>query len=344
MRFYFNPCFSRYSFEKGKQISESGSQAENKKMVNKNHNCVNKRNLASGDNNNINEKTQLQHETFDMDDNYRQEDSLTLEFHGHNRINRNKKRKRYVLLGIIAAIVLLIIAGIAAYLALQYIPRTSTRDSVDANTVTSKQIFINNYKNLDNKTAESYKNNSHICKTKKCKIIAENLKRSMNFSVDPCQNFHEYACGLWPKHHTLPPSMPKLDTMSLLNLEKNLYLKNLIEKELAKTHEAKGFKNKILKFYKSCIDIDATDARGAEPLLSFISEFGRWSPVKTWTEVGENQKDITSLVILSHQFFTASVYDDRAKSPLFKSIVKVNDLNSREHIFEVNLSYKSVCT
>lgn len=304
-------------------------------MVNKNHNCVNKRNSASGNNNNITEKTQLQHETFDMDDNYRQEDSLTLEFHGHNRTNKNKKRKRYVLLGIIAATVLLIIAGIAAYLALQYIPRTS--DSADTQAVTSKQIFINNYKNLDNKTTESYKNNSDTCITKKCKIIAENLKRSMNFSVDPCQNFHEYACGLWPKYHTLPPSMPKLDTMSLLNLEKNSYLKNLIEKELAKARETKGFKNKILTFYKSCIDIDATDIRGAEPLLNFIAQFGRWSPVKTWTEVGENQKDITSLLILSHRFFTASVYDDRAKSPLFKSIVKVNDLNSKEHIFEVNL-------
>lgn len=308
-------------------------------MVNKNHNCVNKRNSASGNNNNITEKTQLQHETFDMDDNYRQEDSLTLEFHGHNRTNKNKKRKRYVLLGIIAATVLLIIAGIAAYLALQYIPRTS--DSADTQAVTSKQIFINNYKNLDNKTTESYKN---TCITKKCKIIAENLKRSMNFSVDPCQNFHEYACGLWPKYHTLPPSMPKLDTMSLLNLEKNSYLKNLIEKELAKARETKGFKNKILTFYKSCVDIDATDIRGAEPLLNFIAQFGRWSPVKTWTEVGENQKDITSLLILSHRFFTASVYDDRAKSPLFKSIVKVNDLNSKEHIFEVNLLYTSVCT
>lgn len=313
-------------------------------MVNKNHNCVNKRNSASGNNNNITEKTQLQHETFDMDDNSRQEDSLTLEFHGHNRTNKNKKRKRYVLLGIIAATVLLIIAGIAAYLALQYIPRTSTRDSADTQAVTSKQIFINNYKNLDNKTTESYNNNSDTCITKKCKIIAENLKRSMNFSVDPCQNFHEYACGLWPKYHTLPPSMPKLDTMSLLNLEKNSYLKNLIEKELAKARETKGFKNKVLTFYKSCIDIDATDFRGAEPLLNFIAQFGRWSPVKTWTEVGENQKDITSLLILSHRFFTASVYDDRAKSPLFKSIVKVNDLNSKEHIFEVNLLYTSVCT
>ena len=247
---------------------------------------------------------------------------------------------------------MLLFAGIVAYVALEYIPKTSNKEIITCTSCSDKVLKsglkltgnkgINRYKNHYNKTWSNSDNSPGFCTSASCKYIAENLKKSLNLCVDPCEDFHQYACGLWPKYHPLSPSMPKLDTMSLLNLEKDKYLKNLIENELSKEHREKGFKNKIIKFYKSCMDTDAMDARGAKPLLKFISKFGHWSPIKTWTEVGDIEKDITTLLVLSHQYFTSSVYDDRVKSPLFKSIVKVNDINSREHIFEVRCEYLSL--
>lgn len=32
--------------------------------------------------------------------------------------------------------------------------------------------------------------------------------RGVNESVDPCENFYEFACGSWKKNHPIPPYTP----------------------------------------------------------------------------------------------------------------------------------------
>lgn len=34
--------------------------------------------------------------------------------------------------------------------------------------------------------------------------IAASLKESMDTSVDPCDDFHQYVCGRWPEEHPIP--------------------------------------------------------------------------------------------------------------------------------------------
>lgn len=334
MRFYLNPCFTRYSFE----------STDKRRMPQKNHNfnqsCERSSDSSSStDEHKLNNIT-VNHAQFDIDETYRPEDSLTMEFRGHtSKDQKERKKKHLIIYCVIAAVLLLILLAVISFVVVHFVKRDETKSNNDTSIKTEASTKDNEVdSSKGNKEKNVNKSDSDgVCNTERCKFIAENLKRSMNFSVDPCDNFHEYSCGIWDQTHPLPASMPKLDTMALLNLQKNTYLKNIIEAESQKAKQAKGFKSKILKFYKSCQNLELIDKRGKSPLLKFISKFGKWSPINSWTQAGENSLDISSLIILSHQYFTLSVYDDRVNSPLFKAIVKVNDVNSSQHILELNL-------
>lgn len=39
------------------------------------------------------------------------------------------------------------------------------------------------------------------CKTNQCLRASANLLQSMDKSVDPCEDFYQFTCGNWAKHH-----------------------------------------------------------------------------------------------------------------------------------------------
>lgn len=322
MRFYLNPCFTRFSFDK----------TDKRRMPQMDHNFNQSCEQSSNEsmegrklNNSVN------HEKFDVEDElYKPEDSLNIEFPG--RPNKNKKkRKLRVILCFVSVILLLILACVTTYAITNAKNKQGNKKTRFIET-SAKTTDSGKEKKEEKSKGE---NQNGECNTARCKLIAENLKRSMNFSVDPCDDFHEYSCGRWSEVHPLPASLSKLDTIGLLTLKKDSYIKTLID---SLPNNVTGFKNKILKFYKSCRNLELIDKRGNSPLLKFISKFGKWSPINSETQAGENNLDISSLIILSHQYFSLSVYNDRVNSPLFKAMVKVNDANSNQHILQVSES------
>ncbi|PBC33754.1 Membrane metallo-endopeptidase [Apis cerana cerana] len=57
--------------------------------------------------------------------------------------------------------------------------------------------------NLDH---HDYRENQEqrICETKYCYQIAKKIEESRDATVDPCENFYQYACGSWNKHNPIP--------------------------------------------------------------------------------------------------------------------------------------------
>ncbi|XP_066921602.1 endothelin-converting enzyme homolog [Clytia hemisphaerica] len=357
MRFYLNPCFTRYSFDKN----------ERKRMPKKDHNYNQSCNTSNGSTSTTTDEPSLdklpnnklnRDQTFDLVDNYQDaNDSLTMQFPGHNTpTNSKQKRRRNTWLCLLAgALILVLVAVVVTIVCVKIIQNSNPNDCSSSQnkdgsdtTTTTKDNQSGSVTGTDkqgNEKANASDNNksNDVCMTEKCQSIAATLKKSMNLSADPCQDFHQFACGSWPLNYELPPSSPKLDTMAMLNNQKNQYLRDVIIRELKNTEQnggsvnKDGFKSKLLEFYRSCMNLDVINKLGSNPLLEFIGKFGRWSPLKQWIQGGVPEPDITDLLILSHQYFPPSVYDDRVKSPMFKTIVKVNDKNSKQHLLEVNI-------
>lgn len=66
------------------------------------------------------------------------------------------------------------------------------------------------------------------CKTPACIQAASSILNAMDPSVDPCDDFYQYACGGWERQSPIPPGYQMWDRFQELS-GKNLYvLKNLI--------------------------------------------------------------------------------------------------------------------
>uniref|UniRef100_A0A915L593 Peptidase M13 N-terminal domain-containing protein n=1 Tax=Romanomermis culicivorax TaxID=13658 RepID=A0A915L593_ROMCU len=58
--------------------------------------------------------------------------------------------------------------------------------------------------------------NEQICATSSCVKAASNLLQAIDFSVDPCQNFYDYACGQWNKDHPIPDDVAAYGTFAFV--------------------------------------------------------------------------------------------------------------------------------
>ena len=62
-----------------------------------------------------------------------------------------------------------------------------------------------------------------VCESKGCLKAASSIIQAMDTTADPCNDFHQYACGGWLKETPIPPGYPVWDRFQELS-HKNLYM------------------------------------------------------------------------------------------------------------------------
>lgn len=147
---------------------------------------------------------------------------------------------------------------------------------------------------------------------------AKIMKRYMNASVNPCDDFYNYACGNWARYNEIPKDKVASDTFEILRESLDEALKELLvsdEKESA--HKPRGRKQKrnqqhhrdtnkqrrknaetkAKNLFRSCMNYEAIEKRGIEPLLELLETFGGWPLLDdSWDEKNFDWLKLTALL------------------------------------------------
>ncbi|XP_012274418.1 neprilysin-4 isoform X2 [Orussus abietinus] len=111
-----------------------------------------------------------------------------------------------------------------------------------------------------------------MCQTEDCIRTAARVIGAMNRSVDPCQDFYNFACGGWINKNPIPQSQTSWDQLSLLREELLKNLRILLE-ESDRKEDLKPVKL-ARTLYKTCMDTARVEALGLQPIYDVLGKVG----------------------------------------------------------------------
>ncbi|XP_013379563.1 neprilysin-1 isoform X2 [Lingula anatina] len=181
-----------------------------------------------------------------------------------------------------------------------------------------------NWRQQDLGQASAASSFDDVCITENCVKTAAALLESMDSSVDPCEDFFQYACGSWNKKNIIPEDKTGFNTFEKLHDELLVKLKALLEEPLKSGDAASIDQAKIL--YRSCMNLTEIDRLGKSPLQEVLKPFGGW-PIadEAWSEGKFNLE--ATLGKLRRQFNLPVMID---------SWIAADDKNSSIHILQID--------
>lgn len=108
----------------------------------------------------------------------------------------------------------------------------------------------------------------------KCNISASTIELLIDWSVNPCDSFYDYACGRFVKDTTLHE---RKDLWKIIKYFLN-HRRHKLKEQLQRLLTADLYPVEIRAFqmtkqlYKSCINTELSDHTGAEALLDILNE------------------------------------------------------------------------
>uniref|UniRef100_A0A8C1JY85 Membrane metallo-endopeptidase-like 1 n=1 Tax=Cyprinus carpio TaxID=7962 RepID=A0A8C1JY85_CYPCA len=169
-----------------------------------------------------------------------------------------------------------------------------------------------------------------------CVTAAARLLQNMDPSVEPCQNFYQYACGGWIERHVIPETSSLHSVFNILRDELEIVLKGVLEMENKDDREA--FK-KAKTLYSSCMNEILIEQRDSQPLLGLIDSIGDW-PVasEVWNSTsGTGDKRMWSLED------TLAVLNARYnKKAVLEMFVWPDDRDSSSYIIHVTTPWSCI--
>jgi len=99
-------------------------------------------------------------------------------------------------------------------------------------------------------------------------------KAAMDTTVNPCEDFYQYACGTWRKTHPIPADKSRYGRFDEL-LEYNVNVLHEILEEVSKKKDRNELEQKVGDFYSACMDEKTVDALGAKPLQAEFDRIGK---------------------------------------------------------------------
>ncbi len=96
-------------------------------------------------------------------------------------------------------------------------------------------------------------------------------KSAMDMASNPCQDFYQYACGVWRASHPIPADKARFGRFDELR-EYNLYVLHSILEDAAKPGKHTANERKVGTFYAACMDEKTVDAKGIQPIEPWLEK------------------------------------------------------------------------
>lgn len=145
------------------------------------------------------------------------------------------------------------------------------------------------------------------CLSEVCVGTASRILSALNKSVNPCEDFYEFACGGWIEKNPVPEWATSWDQLSVLRERLTLDLRELLED---KNNE--GLPKSVLKaksMYRTCVNVEKLEENGTKPIEDLLISLGlpkrpptEASPNFTWVDIaGKCRRKLGLNVLLSLQ-------------------------------------------
>ncbi|KAK4879936.1 hypothetical protein RN001_008082 [Aquatica leii] len=116
--------------------------------------------------------------------------------------------------------------------------------------------------------------NKNICLTPGCVHTASHVLKNMDSTVDPCDDFYQFACGNFIKNTNIPDDKSAVTSFSVISDLLQEQLRSMIEEPI-KPNEPKSFVL-LKKIYKSCMNKTAIEQDGLTTIKSILKKLGGW--------------------------------------------------------------------
>ena len=88
---------------------------------------------------------------------------------------------------------------------------------------------------------------------------------AMDKSVNPCEDFYQYACGTWRNNNPIPSDQARWGRFNELAEYNRQFLHNILEQASADDSKRTPVMQKIGDMYQSCMDESTVNTKGSAP-------------------------------------------------------------------------------
>ncbi|XP_034180003.1 M13 family metallopeptidase neprilysin 3 isoform X2 [Osmia lignaria lignaria] len=170
----------------------------------------------------------------------------------------------------------------------------------------------------------SHDEDGALCLTEHCVTVAAAIINSIDRTVDPCDDFYEFACGGWIKRNPIPDGNSMWGTFGKLEQDNQLVVKNVLEKPFSEMVSKAEKKAKY--YFLSCMDAnDTIESLGAKPMVTLLDSIGGWNI--------SGKFNLTAWSLQNSMHILQNVYN---MDGLFTWAVNEDDRNSSRHIIQID--------